>query len=250
LKCQRNHKVPAILFASDTQETSRGQKRAVNKIASLTPKGLPPIFVAGSGDGYLIDEFVYDFQDQVQDLIRESTAAKNKLERRVPEVTSVLLWEARKGIGDLAYGILNKYAQRIGDKADHYFEVLIGTSDAVTRKTELLFVDAFGHFKRVDEFEAVGSGADRGGRLLLQQLYSPNMNTVQAARLAAFVIEQVGNVDAYVSGLQTMKLTYLGKADDFEEKHDKIVTEARSRFEEFKRSWEMTQEAGDNRLRR
>lgn len=240
--------VPAILFAADTQETSAGQKRLVNKITRITPKGLPPIYLAGSGDGFLIDEFGYDFTDQIEQLVASVGKSKNKVERKLPQATSVLLWTSRKEIGDLAFAVLDKYAQRTGNKADHYFEVLIGTSDDITGNTELLFVDALGHFRRVNNFEALGSGATSGGLLLLQQLYSPQMNTYQAARLAAFVIQQVGSVDAYVSGLQKMKVTYRGIADDFDEKMDKIVAEGKNRFQAFKQSWRLTE--GEWRQRR
>jgi hypothetical protein len=252
LRCRRKHEgrtVPAILFAADTQGTTgTGQKRPVNKISRVTPKGLPPIFLAGAGDGYSIDEFAADFTDEMENLANEVKNSKNKAERKLPQATSVILWTFRKEIGNLAYNVFEKYSRRTGKKSDHYFATLIGTSDEITGSTELLFVDGLGRFERIGQFEALGTGADSGGRLLLQQLYSPEMNTLQAARLAAFVIEQVGSVDAYVSGLQKMKLTYLGKADDFDEKHEEIVAQARNRFELFNHSWRLTEQELQSRL--
>jgi hypothetical protein len=74
--------------------------------------------------------------------------------------------------------------------------------------------------------------------MLLDQFYSSEMNTRQAMRLAAYVIQQVGSIDQYVSGLDHMKLSYMGKASDIkDENYAEILEEAKRLGESFKQSW-------------
>lgn len=51
-------------------------------------------------------------------------------------------------------------------------------------------------------FASIGSGFYLGGNLLLQQFYSPNLDSDEASELAAYVINQVSKVDAAVGAFE------------------------------------------------
>lgn len=69
------------------------------------------------------------------------------------------------------------------------------------------------------------------------------MNTTQAARLAAFVIEKVGSVDKYVSGHDAMHIAYFGKSLKLtEEKYSDRLDEGQDRFDFSKKFWTMGQD--------
>ncbi|MDG6977801.1 MAG: hypothetical protein JRN58_01840 [Nitrososphaerota archaeon] len=103
---------------------------------------------------------------------------------------------------------------------------------------QIVLFDCLGNYSRVKDYLAIGSGASTGGLMLLDQFYSSEMNTRQAMRLAAYVIQQVGSIDQYVSGLDHMKLSYMGKASDIkDENYAEILEEAKRLGESFKQSW-------------
>lgn len=231
-------RIQAVLFASDTQESYAGLKLRVNKVRRVTPQNQPPVYVAGDGDGSLVDEFAYALEDEFEELTRQLSRSRHRLDRDLmKEGISELLWTGRRNIADLAHEIYKNQVERTPDDDDPIFSCLVGTSNP-SGETEVVLFDCSGRFSRIKDFYAIGSGAFNGGLLLLSQLYSPNMNTKQAMRLAAYVIEQVGSIDAYVSGLDFMKLSYLGKAEDIKgEDYEAIVREAREFHEAYKRSW-------------
>lgn len=168
MKCIRREKgeeYPALLFASDTQETG-AYKTAVNKILQVNPKGLPAIFVAGTGTGSLIEEFADDLKEANEDFYAEER--KSKKNSQVTRYTSLLLWSDRKRIGDLAREIHD----RVESNPDLGFQCVIGTSDSL-KKTEVLVVETNGTFRRGRDFEAIGTGAVTGRLLVAKRTLFP-----------------------------------------------------------------------------
>ena len=216
----------------------------VSKIYRITPKNEHPIFLAGAGDGPLIGEFVDAITGEFDEYFADLRKSNKRIERSLPSYPSILLWTGRKEITGLARRVRKQYIKDNGIRelypGEVGFECLIGTSDPHDA-TELIQVDAMGGApSRIESgmVGAIGSGASSGGRMLLQQLYSPKMDARQVSRLVAFVIEQVGSIDNYVSGLDTMRIAYHGKAQKVEgENYKQLVDEARNRFENFRETW-------------
>ena len=213
-------------------------KTEVNKIVEVNPKGLPPIYVAGTGVGNLIEEFSDDLRERYEQFNEQLKDSKHETDLLFRKSTRLVLSIDRKEIANIALKIFD----RVGRNSDMYFQCLIGTSDRLG-KTELLLVDAMGTFRKGRDFEAIGSGARSGGYLLLKEFHSPKMSSTEATRLAAFVIDKVGNVDKYVSGHDSMRITYNGKAIKLdEEDYMKRLKEAQQRFAYSRKFWRMRQD--------
>jgi hypothetical protein len=166
IQCKRGSK-PAILFASDTQETYAYLKRPTAKLRRII--GRRPeeqkdaetwgIAVATAGDSYLIDEVVQDLTFYLWDRIEWND-----------ENPSTTLMLSRKEIGDVAYKVFKRHNDRSEEKP--VFELLLGVCD---KWSTILYVTCEGKTKELKDYGIIGIGLITGGDLLLTQNPKPNL---------------------------------------------------------------------------
>lgn len=236
IKCkwkEKDGEKPAILFASDTQESSLFLKSSVTKIKAII--GNKPnkyddpwnILVASAGDALVVDEVFSDIRFYLMDNIEP--------DRDAP---SIGLSVFRKNIGDIAYTAYKKYKDR--GISNPTFELLLGAAD---KFSNILNVTYEGKTQIIDQFGIIGTGRITGGELLLNELFKTDMTYQEAAHLASFIITVVGHCDISVGGKPDIRICGNRIAWIFTDPaFQNIMVQTGSRWELTKRAWWKMQE--------
>ncbi|HVP92952.1 MAG TPA: hypothetical protein VMS94_04335 [Acidobacteriota bacterium] len=230
IKCQqikKGKKIPCVLFAADTQESSMIIKRSTTKLRLIfgeTPKQGDEwsIMAASSGDAMVVDETL----DEIGDFLYDKLKPKE-------ETPSICLHIFRREIGDIAYKVYKKYKDR--DCENPEFELLLGAADQFAN---ILHVTYEGKSQLFEEFGIIGSGRVTGGELLLTEFLKKDMNVDEAAQLATLVISVVGHVDMFVGGGPDMATCSERRVWNYEEEsYRQILRESKSKWDLMKKSW-------------
>lgn len=236
IKCKKEvekKELPAVLFASDSQESSSYVKRSVTKLriapSRTTESGKDcSMVIASAGDALVADEAIYQVVSFIYGEMNPETIDP-----------STFLRIKRGEIGDIIYNVYKKYKDR---GSESIFELLIGAADEFS---EIMEVTYEGKTRLLDRFGIIGSGGITGGELLLNEFISDEMTVNEAAQLAALVVKTVGHVDIHVGGIPNIyscsqKTTWEYKKEIFTE----MLSKTESRWSLLREMWFKMQKDG------
>ncbi len=227
-------KIPIVLIAADTQESSGFTKSSATKLRVIfgpepKEKGKQTweFVVASSGDSMIADEAI----DEIFYFLGKKTSADDD--------PSVFLNVYRKELGDIAFTIYDKYNKRGVD--DSHFSLLLAAAGEFQL---ILLVTCEGKTKQLERVGIIGSGKVTGGELLLSEfLKEEEMTECEALCLAALVISTVGHVDMFVSGKPDMYACRAREALEFADKYYReMLKKSELRWFLIKKVWQKMSE--------
>lgn len=187
--CTEEKDSEGIIISSDSQATVGPVTYRVKKIVPIMLDEEPLALVAGAGDTALVKKATEAAEEiLIKNSIREwnaKTPSYDQFKQAISEIETSLIEK------------ISFYRER---KLRIDFDFIVGSLDS-TGKASLFVFDKRGMAHPVHDdpgFACIGSGFYLGGNLLLQQFYSRPIDWLDAANLAAYVINQVSRVDAGV----------------------------------------------------